>query len=323
MRDFLLKSSLLLLLTPLLSCESESLADETIAEEINSEAILENLSEREGMVYNPGGLPLEILTKYKRKADYSISDEFNSSSLNRNKWAYRTQKDPAYWGTTDYVKMVNQKGTTFLSLRGNWKERKGSGIAAKKAVKFGFHIMRWRTVGIEPNKSTPWHPSVWTSVSNFASGADARSFNPNGKFTEIDFVEYWYQPIWHTQTIAWKDGKVDKIQRLRDNNKDFPNGTWQVNGLEYHPNYLQLWKKNGNKWVKDGKRVPINKKSNTDYRLNKYFAKAGYWILSNKYHFEDTKRLFNGNPPLEDFKFEDSWLHIDYFRFYPLYVPKK
>ncbi|WP_010182749.1 LamG domain-containing protein [Aquimarina agarilytica] len=320
MKMYSLRRLSLLIPFVLFSCEQTSPDEENVLpKNTEPEALFEETSLKlTSEANNPGGLPQEILSKYRDRADYSISDEFNGSSLNRNKWGYRTKNNASIWGTNGYVKMANQNNTKFVSIKGSWGQKKGSGISAKKASHYGFHILRWRTIGISPDKRTPWHPSVWTSATNFASGQDARSIQTNGKFTEIDFTEYWHNPIWHSQTITWENGKKTGTQIMRPNRNDFPNGSWQVHGLEYHPNYFQLWKKNGNTWSKIGTRIPINNKPNSKTNINKEFAKAGYWILSNKYHWENIKRVYDGNPPLNTFKLSDSWLHVDYFRFYPL-----
>ena len=263
-------------------------------------------------------LPPEIVHIYENQVDSSISDEFDDESLNTDKWAYRTRNNPTIWGTQNYVRMIDQEEAKFVSIRGRWSERKGSGIAQKEPSHYGFHVIRWRTVGISPNKRTPWQPSIWTSTENFSSGDDFRSIDTNGKFTEIDFVEYWYNPVWHSQTITWENGSKTRTQIMRPNADDFPNGNWQVHGLEYHPDYFQLWEETENGWEKSGAKIPITNDPNSSANVNRDFAKAGFWILSNKYHWEEIQNAYDGNPPLETFRFSDSWLHVDYFRYYPL-----
>lgn len=298
----------------LLSCSKE----ETQLDITTSPSVDEQLTVYENIAVNH--MPSNISNLYRAKADYKVSDEFNGSTLDRNKWAYRALKDPTKWGASDkYVYFREDNGSKFVSIKGNWNEKKGSGISNKEQSHFGFYTVKWRTAGITKTKKTPWHPAIWYTKHNFASGSDFRNVNATN-FTEIDFVEYWHLPIWHSQNIIFEDGKKKATQIMRPNNDDFPtkNTNWQIHGLEYNPKYTQLWQKIGSEWKKIGKRIPINNEETTQSSLNKNSATAGYWILSNKYHWDHVNRIYKNNPNLSEFKFADSWLHIDYFRYYPL-----
>jgi len=269
-------------------------------------------------------VPPGVAGMYASVSDAGISDEFNAGSLDTIKWAYRT-KGGNEWGTgPDYVGIVSENQDRFVSIKGDWSRRKGSGIASKTKAHFGFYSIRWRTAGINPKWKTPWHPAIWMAGENFAAGSDARSISRKPKNIEIDFVEYWHHPIWHSQTIAWdrEDPKnvIHPNQNLRPKNTDFPTVAtgWQVHGLEYHPDYLQLWQKQGRGWKPVGRMIPINSEATTPDSLNEAHASPGYWILSNKNHWSSVVKFYKGNPNLEEFRFENSALHVDYFRYHPL-----
>ena len=269
-------------------------------------------------------VPPCIAELYADSTDKDVSDEFNTGILGLNRWAYRTQNG-TNWGTgTDYVYFVTLGNDSFVSIKGNWSERKGSGLSAKREVHFGFYSIRWRTANISPQFKTPWHPAIWMAGRNFASGSDARAIESCLSNIEIDFVEYWHQPIWYVQTIAWDRSNpkktVQTIQKLRTKNKDFPTteSGWQVHGLEYHPHYLQLWQKVEGQWKPIGRKIPINDEPTSHDSLHKAHAQAGYWILSNKYHWENVSAFYKGKVDLSEFRLEDSALQVDYFRYFPL-----
>lgn len=238
-----------------------------------------------------GTVPPDIAAKYASMTDKTASDEFNGASLDARKWGYRTEGEG--WATgPEYVKMIEEGATRYVSIQGKWGARKGSGISAKNPTYFGFFAVRWRTDGIIWNKNTPWHPAVWMAAQNFSTGADRRIIPDADKNLEIDLIEIWNDPVWHCQTIAWDRSKPmppNKVptQILRERKNDFPSHSngWQEHGLEYTPEYLQLWQKVGGKWKAIGERVEIRKGENSKSAVNKEHATPGYWILSNKDHF--------------------------------------
>lgn len=269
-------------------------------------------------------LPAQLAQRYS-DLDLTISDEFNTLNLDHEKWTYRTRNGDDWGVGKPFVNIIAQENISFLSLRGILSDEKGSGISTKSEAHFGFYSIRWRTINITPDKHTPWHPAIWMAPQNFASGENQRSLKKEYQRTlEIDLIEYWYQPVWHSQSIPWpketQRGREASSQKLRPELTDFPNGKWQTHGLEYTPDYLQLWQELNGEWKPIGQRILFNDKPNSKTSLHREHATPGYWVISNKYHFENIKNnwAFRNGMDLAKFRMADSWLHLDFFRYHPL-----
>ena len=278
---------------------------------------------------NAGDLPEEIQSSYSQKPSQLVSDEFNTGSLDRDKWAYRTQNGDIWGIGTDYVAFEKEGELDYISIKGTWPERKGGGIVTKNEAHFGFYSVGYRTTGIQLDRKTIWHPAIWMAGRNFAEGDDHRVIADAKQNVEIDLLEYYFFPDWNSHVIAWgskrSDGKDGPYsQKMVRSAQDF--GTresgWQQLGLEYRPDYFQLWRKESDGWKRLGKRVPIDDAPTSEESMNRAHAKPGYWILSNKYHFEQVKKSWllrdRKEGEYDDFRFEDSSLDIDFFRYYPV-----
>jgi len=122
-------------------------------------------------------VPPSVADLYANLADARVSDEFNVGGVNAEKWAYRTKGGDEWGPGSDYVEIVTENQDSFVSIRGDWSQRKGSGIASKNEARCGFYSIRWRTAGIGPQWKTPWHPAIWIAGQNFAAGSDARTIH--------------------------------------------------------------------------------------------------------------------------------------------------
>ncbi|MEM1082901.1 MAG: hypothetical protein AAGI48_02175 [Verrucomicrobiota bacterium] len=275
------------------------------------------------LLHASDSLPEEIAGDYANTPQASVSDEFDGDTLNRKKWAYRMiPKGSKEWGEGDkYVSMERDGDTGYVAIRGNWDERKGSGLAGMNVAQFGFYSTRWRTVGIELGKITPWHPAIWMAWENTAGGDEYRRIPMTPRRLEIDLMEYWHQPVWQIQSVGWGKGNLG-MQKMRLAAPDFPTEKtgWKTVGVEYTPTYLQAWEIKEGKWHQVGKSIPFVEGETSPTQLNKGHVQPGYWILSNKLHWSAVEKVYDGTPDLSKCLLEDSSLDVDFFRFYPLVV---
>ncbi len=250
-------------------------------------------------IFSQGNLPSSIANQYAKNRDQSVSDDF--STVDFNKWCYRRSKlDPGIGEGTKYVYIVNN---SYLSLKGDNATKKGGGLSALKSTHFGFYEFKYRVIGLKSNVHSAWHPAIWGDKNN--SGIVWKALNPPREHKiEIDMIEFYTPARWNTHAIAKSDGLRSKSGKLIVGNFDFDNN-WRTMGFEYHPNYLQLWEKKNGRWEKIGKTVTFTDGETTNDNVNKKNRAPIFNILSNKYV----------SAPNDANK--DSWLHIDYFYYFP------
>ncbi len=242
--------------------------------------------------------PSAVVNIYNTNPDWKVSDNF--SSIDFNKWVYRKDQGNGIGEGTQYVYIVNN---SYVSFKGDKATKKGGGLSSLNTSHFGFYLFKWRVLGISKGVRTAWHPSVWTNHANH--GATWKVLNPRPNETvELDLLEYWNVPVWNSHAIPKVNGlaKNPKPAMVRSN-PDI-NNKWRTFGIEYTPNYLQLWEKINGNWRKIGTRVTISNAANSATNLNKKHAQPFYNILSNKYHTPEGKD-------------DNSWFHIDYFYVFP------
>ncbi|RED97031.1 putative secreted protein (Por secretion system target) [Marinoscillum furvescens DSM 4134] len=248
--------------------------------------------------------PSAVAGLYNASVDWSVSDDFNS--LNWSKWTYR--KDDGTNGIgegSNYVYIVNN---SYVSLKGSGATDKGGGLSSLNPTHYGFYITKFRLLGGFPeDHSTAWHPSIWASPWNM--GSDARQLNPlPSDWVEIDFMEYIEQwpSFWHTQLIPRLNNVTEPVSgRPLLYTRDTNFGSWTTLGLEYHPDYFQLWELTNGTWTKKGTKIYTSGYENTTSKIHYKCRSQVYWILSNKYHYAGG--WYQG----------DSWMHVDYFYYYP------
>lgn len=280
-------------------------------------------------------IPSAIAHQYESTRDTSISDEFNanrpSNSVNLNKWNYRETKESG--ASTRYVTEENGH----LICRGIKADKKAGGIVSKQYKKYGFYVTRWRTTGIDPNERSAWHPSIWSGRVNGQIRPSARELAPiidegyGRGWLEIDFVEFenfssnsthwsadaparlFVPSINKTVKVNDADGRALGFKKAVMVEKvDSGFSDWQVWGLEYHPDYIQMWKKTGNRWDKKGEIVHFVNNINdaTKTTIPKAARQEMFWYLGNLY-------LPQGRTPIREDQITNSTLQVDWFRFYP------
>ncbi len=252
-----------------------------------------------GNILAQGNLPNSVANQYAKNRDRSISDDF--STIDFNKWSYRRDMGNGVGEGTKYAYIINN---SYLSLKGDNATKKGGGLSALKSSHFGFYQFKYRVIGLKPGVDSPWHPSIWGDKNNSGKIWKALTPQPKDKI-EIDMIEFYNKPSrWNSHAIAKTDGLRSKSGKLVVGSSDFDNN-WHIMGFEYHPNYLQLWENKNGKWEKVGRKVTFTDGETTNTTVNKKNRKPIFNILSNKYHVAEA----DAN--------KDSWLHIDYFYYFP------
>ena len=263
-------------------------------------------------------IPSAVGFKYESLPDPKISDDFDGKVVDvTEKWTYRVDgaNDDVWGQDTSFVSIGSHRGSgdRFLSLKGCRQSMKGSGIATRSPVRYGFYMVRWQVKNLRGDLPTGWHPAIWGAACNFAQDLQCiAEENTEKERLEMDFVEGFdgFNATWKSHALFWSGG--DRCQRryfdrqFLPNSCDWPNHGphhWKIMGLEYNANYLAVWvfdSNNNNKWYRQ-KLLRFSSRVGQKYRTDLY------WILSLK--------RSNYNADVID---RDAWLHVDYFHFYPL-----
>lgn len=270
-------------------------------------------------------LPKEIRKIYKNKIDIRVSDEFDGNGeVDLSKWNYRQTKPNGIATGENFVRKVNGNLVCY-----GWKrEKKAGGIVAKMQTHFGFIYTKFKVSGIVNSQQTVWHPSIWSGQCNGQTDATKECLKTGGNWLEIDMMEFENTPTarWSSDAPArLKVSELKKSVKVNDVNgrklgyekavmiKKVTEGfhEWKRLGLEYHPEYLQLWEVKDHEWLKLGRRIIFDNKKPTIGSIPKACATPMFWYIGN---------LFN---PYKNQKFVEeevtnSTLEVDYFRFYPI-----
>jgi len=297
-----------------------------------------------GLVSTAQDVPSAIAYMYDNTPDWDISDEFNASRKNNaidfEKWHYR-KPTPNRVGLAAGTEYVQEKDGRLICL-GRKDTRKAGAIISNKYKQYGWYTFRWKTTGIDAKKRNAWHPSIWGAFHNSKDESVPGTVGENSNWMEIDIVEFdsWSTTMteWSADAPAylwvdslqqkvkvnhgrgpgfgWKkaimfDGKTDKYKGevLGGGNYD----QWQTWGIEYHPEYLQMWLLDKGTWVKVGHTVIFteNDIKPTLRSVPKQAVKPLYWLIGNLYMPQNT------NVPIKEEQITNSTLEVDWFHFYP------
>jgi beta-glucanase (GH16 family) len=108
------------------------------------------------------------------------SDEFNSDTLDTNKWVYRT--DSKMWSTQLPANVSVRDGKLILAVKkqdAGDKHYTGAGVISKEPFKFGYYEARFK---VPPGAG--WHTSFWMMKHNGQGGT-----GPTASAQELDVCE--------------------------------------------------------------------------------------------------------------------------------------
>ena len=289
-------------------------------------------------------LPEHLSGVYELQADPSYSDEFNgkreNNAFDTEKWHYRkgTKQRPGLGQGEMFVQEKNGK----LICYGVKSLRKGGSIVSNKYFQYGFYAFKWRAKGMPHDKRNAWHPSVWGSFSDTKGSRVPYTAARGSSWMEIDIMEFMNhsknKTVWSADAPAyiWVDTLMRKVKVnkglgpkfgwkkaiMTDGIKTSYKGEiigakkhhkWTTLGMEYNPKYLQLWKKDGKKWVMIGHRITFSdnniKPSKSTVPIKA--AKPLYWIIGNLF-------FPSGKTPIVEAEISDSRFEVDWFRYHQL-----
>lgn len=110
----------------------------------------------------------------------AFSDEFNGSTLDLEKWAFRT--DSKMWSTQLPANVKVANGHLLLELKkeeAKTKHYTGAGVISKGTFKYGYYEASMK---IPPGAG--WHSSFWMMKHDFSGGT-----NPKTACQELDVIE--------------------------------------------------------------------------------------------------------------------------------------
>ncbi|GAA4236419.1 hypothetical protein GCM10022291_20710 [Postechiella marina] len=295
---------------------------------------------------SPQQLP-ENGNQYESFRDNSISDEFNSKTLNTAKWGRRNTGGGSIQGHENDKSLVvmekeTLKGqtTNYVSIKGTTENGspKTAGLVSNASAFYGFYTVKFRFRGFDDpeviEKGSVWHPSVWSAIGNYTGGKKKSSIKNSDSWTEIDFME------WENRANGWSS---DAPSRFRDSKgvkrKVLTKGknaekaimtkgpfqtyapVWQTIGLEYTPEYIKLWQWKNGEWAHMGKRVvkfvkedEVNPESKyTISTIGKSARKPTFWYLGNIVAGFILEKVENGT---NTHTIKDLSVDFDFFRYY-------
>ncbi|WP_111708271.1 LamG domain-containing protein [Lutibacter citreus] len=287
-------------------------------------------------------LPLDLRGVYKTKPNSKLSDEFNGNRANKSfdtdKWHFRRSTKTGLGQGKEFVQEKDGK----LICYGIKDKRKAGAIVSNNYFQYGWYVFKWRTTGIDENKRNAWHPSFWGSWDDTRKNWVPETSGKGDSWMEIDIMEFsthskvstdWSSDspayIWVDSlsqrvkvnvkpgpSFGWNkaimiDGKTDKYKGEVIGTKG--HDKWQILGMEYNPDYLQMWKKDGEQWVKIGNKVTFTNNGEIPSlrTVPKKAVKPLYWYIGNLF-------MPHGKTEIQEDQITNSTLEVDWFHFYPL-----
>lgn len=295
-----------------------------------------------GYVVSAQDLPVDLEGVYKSTANKRLSDEFNgerkNASFDKSKWHFRKSTKS---GLGQGEEFVQEKGGKLICY-GHKKKRKAGAIVSNNYFQYGWYAFKWKTTGIAEGKRNAWHPSIWGSLDDTRKNRVPRTDGKGDSWMEIDIMEFstwsktgtdwssdapaylWVDSLQRKVKVnrglgpsfGWKkaimiDGKKDKYKGEVLGKHDFDK--WQTWGMEYHPDYLQMWKKDENGWVRVGNKITFtnNEMPPSLRTIPEKAAKPLYWYIGNLF-------LPQGKTEIQEDQITNSTFEVDWFHYHPL-----
>ena len=208
--------------------------------------------------------------------DYELvwSDEFESSSLDRDKWALRIDNKHRSIQREENVSL--QDGKLVLDLKVlekpiQGKKASGAGIVSKQRFRYGFYEVRAR-LGISDAKQRGWHHSFWAQAATIDDKGYVGTTYPDIRRTEIDCyenpTEHRHEKVqnglsnFSQHVIVWnakgkEAGRLPKPPADVTKMIDFDAGSWHT--------YAFWWTPEEVRFFVDGKQTKVASYSSSEY----------------------------------------------------------
>lgn len=287
-------------------------------------------------------IPKELMGVYTSKPSNKFSDEFNGNRNNNifdvKKWHYRASTKDGLGQGPEYVQEKDGKLICF----GLKDQRKSGALVSNDYFQFGWYAFKWKTTGIYHNKRNAWHPSVWGSLDDTHGNNVPRTTGKESNWMEIDIMEFstgggentdwssdapaylWVDSLKQKVKVniepgpsfSWKkaimiDGKTDKYKEEVIGAKG--HGNWQTLAMEYHPDYMQMWKLDKDTWVRIGNKVTFtdNTIPPTLRTVPRKAVKPLYWYVGSLF-------FTYGKTPIREDQITNSTFEVDWFHYHPI-----
>ncbi|WP_111708278.1 LamG domain-containing protein [Lutibacter citreus] len=261
--------------------EVDIVIEENVEEEVNDETIVLEI-------------PIEITNNYEPIVNNLVSDDFEESTLDSNKWFRRQELNKDTKKVTEEERFIDFKNGNLICYG---MEGKGGGIVSKNHMKYGFYSLKWRVTGFVINSKSSYHPGLWSGKSNGTK--EGRTSLPDKNWTEIDLVEVTNATIDGKFGAATQADAPCRINGKKINDasvngslgekaimKSFYNddidGEFHTYGLEYTPGFIQVWRVINDEWIKLGNQVIFDdKEKGTINSIPEECRSEMFWYLGN------------------------------------------